>query len=101
MPINNVRGEKTMTNKELEDEIKRLGKLENPNKSDIEYQGRLISELKGRKEARKETLEDEIKFLNGSGINFPIEGKTKDMEYRIRVRLRYLKQQLKSLEKKE
>jgi septal ring factor EnvC (AmiA/AmiB activator) len=89
-----------MKDKELEDEIERLRKLKKPNKSDIEYFGKIKSELKGRKEARKETLEDEIKFLNGSGINFPIEGKTKDMEYRIRVRLRYLKQQLKSLEKK-
>jgi hypothetical protein len=57
-----------MTNKELEDEIKRLGKLENPNKSDIEYQGRLISELKGRKEARKELLEEVKEITDGNKI---------------------------------
>ena len=78
-----------MKDKELEDEIKRLGKLENPNKSDIEYQGRLISELKGRKEARKELLEEVKEILKESEL---ISGKDKSF--------RYAWKHLKDLEKK-
>jgi len=50
------------------------------------------------KQGRKEALEDELKFLNLGKIK--IEGKTEEMEFLIRNRIKELKQKLHSQETK-
>ena len=49
------------------------------------------------KQGRKEALEDELKFLNLGKIK--IEGKTEEMEFLIRNRIKELKQKLHSQDK--
>jgi len=88
--------------KELEDEIKRIQKMEKRNKSDIEFYNRCYDELKGRNDMRKELLEEVKKIIDK--YPFSVYGTNGDfiinqMELLAKDR-KELKQQLEKLREK-